>query len=566
MTDATAEPAGASDLPTAGRTAALIRLLTGVVQGLALFLLYRAATDHTWPSQTPMAMWPLVMIFLLTPPVLLAAAGRMRPRTLAVWAGAVAVFATLVGLYAGWTYVGVPAQDSPLAGPAFALGVIWVFVAHHLVAGADASGRWIADYRRYYDTGWRDAVRLGLCGGFILAMWILLRLGAAMFDMIGVEGFGRLLQKPWFAIPVTTLAFAGAAHLTDVSVTLIRGVRTVVLALLSWLLPLMALMAAAFLRALPFTGLGPLWATRSAAAILLAATAAIIVLLNAAYQDGTEATRPPRVLQWAARLAAILPIPLVGIAAYGVMLRIGQHGLTPERVIAVACLIAGAVYAVGYGWAAIRRDGWLRLIERTNVVAAFVVLGLITLLLSPLADPVRVSVSDQMSRLRDGEVAPADFDYAFLRWDGDRFGRDALAELARSNDVRISSRARDAQEADSRHVTTTEQGAVAQRRAREVRLEFSPAGTSPPADFIEQYPRLSTLLESCTNSAACQGRLFDLDQDGDTDVLIATAGAVMGFAREADGRWFESVRYYGNCPEPPAGALAAGLKEGHFET
>lgn len=113
----------------------------------------------------------------------------------------------------------------------------------------------------------------------------------------------------WFSIPTSTLATAAALHVTDVRAGLVRGVRTLVLVLLSWLLPLMALIGAGFLVGLVFTGLEPLWKTQHAAAILLSAAALLIVLLNAAYQDGHPERAAPKILHYAGTLAALLLFP-----------------------------------------------------------------------------------------------------------------------------------------------------------------------------------------------------------------------------------------------------------------
>jgi hypothetical protein len=97
-------------------------------------------------------------------------------------------------------------------------------------------------------------VQLALSIGFAGAFWLLLFLGAALFKVIGLTFLGDLIQKTWFAFPLTGLAFATAVQLTDVRDGLIRGVRAVALMLLSWLLLVMTVLAAGFLAALPFTG------------------------------------------------------------------------------------------------------------------------------------------------------------------------------------------------------------------------------------------------------------------------------------------------------------------------
>ena len=226
------------------------------------------------------------------------------------------------------------------------------------------------------------------------------------------------------------MMFAMAVHLTDVRAGLTRGFRTVGLVLLSWLMPLMALLTAAFLVALLFTGLKPIWAYIGSSGMLLGAAATLIILINATYQDGQADTQAPFVLRWAARGTALLVTPLLVLAGIGIFLRIGQHGLTADRIVSLACLVIGVCYALGYAIAAVRPGPWMKPLERTNVYTAFVTLAVILALFTPIADPARISVGDQVSRLEHGKIAPDKFDYEFLRFKSGRYGRDALARLA----------------------------------------------------------------------------------------------------------------------------------------
>jgi hypothetical protein len=146
------------------------------------------------------------------------------------------------------------------------------------VVRAEFERRRIASFPAYFDTTWKAGVQLAMSLGFTGAFWILLLLGAALFKVIGLSFLEDLLRETWFAIPVTFLVFAVAVHLTDVRDGLIRGVRTVALMLLSWLLLVMTVLAAGFLAALPFTGLQALWETGNATSLVLAAAAALIIL------------------------------------------------------------------------------------------------------------------------------------------------------------------------------------------------------------------------------------------------------------------------------------------------
>src|SRR5690606_40389906 len=68
---------------------------------------------------------------------------------------------------------------------------------------------------------------------------------------------------------------------------------------------------------------------------------------------------------------------------------------TPLFRSAAAALLV-AIYAGGYAFAAVRPGPWMRPLEPTNVIAAVATLAVILALFSPLADPARLSVNDQM--------------------------------------------------------------------------------------------------------------------------------------------------------------------------
>ncbi len=529
------------------RAVGLFRLAVGLVQGAMLWWLIRSASggrafmpsDTTpspppaWPASEPVLYGALLMATVLAPVVLLGAAGRMRWRWLGLW-GLVA--AVVVGGFAAWEAANqVPPEWRRSFEPSFPTvmaSLALLFIAHHLLLPALQARRWIAPYPAYFDAAWKAGVQLALSAGFVGAFWVLLLLGASLFRVIGIEALSALIRQDWFAAPATTLSFAAAVHLTDVRDGLIRGVRTVALMLLSWLLPVMTGLVATFLLALPFTGLDGLFSGPSATAMMLSAAAALIILINAAYQDGDPEDRPARPLRWAAPAASLLLTPLVALALWGLALRIGQHGLTPERIIALACALVGAVYAGGYGWAAVatlRSRAWMAPLERTNVVAAVSVVAVLLALFSPLADPGRLSVGDQMARLEHGAVSAEDFDYAFLRFDAGKRGERALADLARSDDPETARRAREAQ--------ASHDPWELQRDAPASAVIAWPTGSALPEDFDDALAR-----DICRGESECLAQAIDLDGDGVDEVLLAH-GAILTLLALDSGEWTRQRTY-----------------------
>jgi hypothetical protein len=555
MTDAI-EATGRDSLGRTGSPLLVaVRLAIGLGQGAALWWLYRSAAlfgrvcetaetcarDLHWPATQPEVFGPLAMILVMVPVLMLAGVGRMRWPVLLGWAVAATAFLALLGWHGvvsqGTSEYGSGRYPPFLPWPMPLFAATALFIGHHLVLPADLERRWIAAFPTYFDTAWKAGVQLALSIGFVGAFWLLLFLGAALFNVIGLEFLGDMIAKDWFAIPVTTLMFATAVHLTDVRDGLIRGVRSVVLMLLSWLLLLMTVLVAGFLAALPFTGLDGLWETGSATALVLSAAAALIILINTAYQDGRADNLPPTILRAAVRVAAVLLTPLVVIAFWGLALRIGQHGLTPDRIIAAACAVIGAWYAAGYGFAALGpfwRKGadWMQPLERTNIATAVLEIAVILALFSPIADPARLSVADQMARLERGAVKPDQFDYRFLRFHSGKMGEAALARLAASPDPVIARSARNVTAIESQW-NDIDVGAPNRTPVYEV----VPVGAILPAGFAVPVPPTDPRASTCRTEASCVVRPVDFDDDGSPEILLATNQIIQLWTRKADGTW-----------------------------
>ncbi|MNQ52083.1 hypothetical protein D3C85_660870 [compost metagenome] len=554
MTDPFHDQTGRASLDGA-RGLAAARIGIGLIQGLLLYWLWRCTSPSdamSWPATNPPLFAALVLACAFTPVMLLAGVGRLSGKALALWG----LIAAAVLALLGWHDAAQQAQDyfrpPYLRFPVVAFSAAALFIAHHLIVPAVAARRWIADFDDYFDTAWKAGVQLVLSLGFTGAFWLLLFLGAALFHVIGLSFLSDLIGEEWFAIPVTCLVFATAVQLTDVRAGLIRGVRTVALMLLSWLLLVITVLVAGFLLALPFTGLDGLWKTGSATALVLSAAAALIILINTAYQDGREDNLPPVVLRVAVRVAAVLLTPLILIAIWGLSLRIGQHGLTPDRIIASACALVGIVYAAGYSWAALsplwRKISWMKPLERTNVAAAVLTVAVILALFSPLLDPARLSVGDQVARLKRGAVSAAQFDYGFLRFEAGKSGRAALTDLAKSSNAEIARRAKAAQATGNRYDLKQNDESIPSRTPR---VAVWPADAALPAGFVAPV-RPGDPRYGCQEAADCVAAARDLNGDGKAEVLLADRFRIALFAQGPDGAWSHQgdyrVAYCGSGP------------------
>jgi len=557
------------------------RLATGLAQGLALCLLYSAAEAERWPATHGLVFAPLLLVACFVPIIVLNGVGNMRPRSLLIWAGTAAVLLAALAMHDiergaddanGWLWGLFFAHQNSLAIWPSPLLVIFtmagLFIAHALVVAGDAERRIIATYPGYFDAAWKHGVQLALSFIFVALFWVVLELGAGLFKLINIDFLQRLIGHRWFALPATTLALACALHVTDARAGIVRGIRILVLTLLSWLLPLMALFVLGFLASLPFTGLAPLWGTRFATALLLTAAAALVFLVNATYQDGAAEHAPPRLLRHAGSLAALTLVPLVAIAAYALALRIIQHGWTSDRIIAAACFVVGACYALGYAWAVLRPGPWLARIAACNIVTAFVVLGVLLALFTPIADPARLAVASQVARLEAGTIAPDKFDFAYLRFDGARYGKAALEKLktveqgAQASEIRR--RALAALELKNRweqqQIAPTPQQLAAN-------LTVYPVGRMLPESFLTQSwaavaPAAPSCLLSANATLKCEAIVIDIDGDGIDEILVLEPWRAVVMAEDGQGGWRVAGQLDGpiHC-EPVRAALRAGRFE-----
>ncbi|MCC2971597.1 DUF4153 domain-containing protein [Massilia sp. IC2-476] len=543
---------------------AATRIAIGLVQGVVLYFLYRAGMELHWPATVPRLFVPLLLLCVLAPVIAISGLGQLTRSQLLLWTAAAAAIIVLLAFHDVWRMEGAwrpPAPPKPRAPePSSQLNLALVgglFIAHAMVLAGALERRRIASYGAYFETAWKLGVQLAFSGLFVGVTWLVLHLGAQLFLLIKLDFLSKAIRESWFSIPVTTFAFATALHLTDVRPGIVRGIRNLLLVLLSWILPVLTLLVAGFLASLPFTGLEPLWATRSAAASLLGAAAAFVVLINAAWQNG--AVQVARPITLAARVASLLLVPVTLLAIYALALRVQDHGWTEDRVVAAACLLVAACYAGGYAAAALRK-GWLPTLAGVNIAAAFMVLAVLLALYTPLLDPARLSTEDQLARLASGRVSAARFDVGYLHFDGARYGAEALARLDAQGGAALRERIAAVRKLQNRYY----QGLLADAPDLATNLRVWPAGTRLPDSFrainwvdLAVGPNLPDCLR--LRGRTCDALVRDVIGDARPEVLLFGDDAWNSViaSEEEGGRWRIAGRIRAVCP-----AYRQALREG----
>lgn len=548
-----------------------LRLLVGLLQGGLLYFLYHAQQAGAWPANHPGLFFPLVLGGIVLPVVLISSLGHLERRPLLLWLGVAALVLALVGLHDAWRTALDPAPQRHPSVLAFPFCIGFFFIAHSLVLAGAHDGRRLASYATCFETAWKLAIQLLFSAMFVAGVWLVMWLGDALFDLLKLNFIEELLRRSWFSVPLVCLAFSSAMHTTDVRPAIVRGIRSLLLVLMAWILPIAVLLVGGFLAALPFTGLQALWQTRHATAVLLASCAVLVVLVNAAFQAGDAAAGLARSVRLAARVACFLLLPLVLLGVYALALRVGDYGWTTERVLAAACLLVALFYAAGYALAAASRSvPWLQHLHHVNRAAAFVVLAVSLALFTPLADPARIAVNDQVARLASGATRAAQFDFGFLRFRGARYGMQALQELAQRGagpqaDV-VRARAASALR---QHYEEPGAGDAAAPADIAANLRVWPQGASLPEGFVARdwgAAPLRATLPSCLRRAGnrCDAFVLDVDGDGRQDVLLVGIAREDGAAllAERGGAWHVVAR----PPLQLAGcsALQERLRAGDF--
>lgn len=557
--------------PFSSKQAFALRLFVGAAFGLAIALLQHRVVGRL--HDVELAIWReiLAATLVLTAFVIWAGAGSMRRISLAIWT--ICAFGLVYFIF--WIANHDSAQRDVFFGGPTTLIFPLLFIAHELVSSGDQAGKWIAPYETYFDEAWKRGVQLALAILFTLLFWGILWLGAALLGFIGFDWLKKLLQDEYFSWPMTGLAFGTAVHLGDVQTKLLANVRSLILGVLSWLLPVITLIGAIFAGSLLVSGLAPLWATKAATATLLGGCIGFVLLINAAYQQGDIERPVPVFLKWCVRIAALLLLIFAVLAAWSLSLRIGQYGLSRDRIFAGLGVIIAVAYGIGYSVAVFVPGRWMGKLEPLNIGLAILKCALFIAVLTPIATPNRLTVNDQVARLNSGKVSVEKFDWWLLKDETGSYGKKALTKLAASSNSPIATKAKAAldnqiggrpyfrgREPDVPNTPTP----ITERPDLSRIPVVSPQGAKLPKSFLDQdftgasaFPTPSCINMYIKNASAtvCKAALLDLNGDGQAEVLLREDLSLHIFT-------FDRGRWTGNNDSISLGGFVADFDAGNL--
>lgn len=514
-----------------------VLLLIALIQGLLLLLLHQSIALKFWPYGQPQWLFSFYSMAVVGPVMLLLALIEGKAKALLQWVVPFTLTCGLLGYYVG-------SQAIPLAHVqmdnllfAFVCTLCIATFKILLYAQSRLEGA-LFNYSALFRFSWRNLFTLGLSLLFALAVWGLLMLWAALFNVINIHFFYDLFTERWFYYPTLALAhgfgiiiFRSQSNIIDIFVRIQH-------ALAKFLLIFLVLVSLLFLAALPFTGLAHLWETGKGSGLILWLQALLLFLVNAVYQDDDRARPYPAVMHRLIYLGvALLPVYSL-IAFYGLSLRVAQYGWTVDRCWAFFIAIMLALFTTGYGVAVlVRRDNWLATMQRVNCYLGLTLVGALLLINTPLVDFRKISVASQLQRVEQGSVPLTELDLSYFRYQLARPGYLALQQLKE-------------EVAETHpHLVLRINNLYRNYHTQDMNFErdqFLRAITSPPAETIPDsladalYEWISTQLWLVDQVQAYQLQRVDLNRDGEDDyvLLLVRNNYLSGYVfYRADDKW-----------------------------
>lgn len=519
-------------------------------QGILLWWLYAAIEAERWPATVPGLYVALVTVLVLVPGLyyLLAELEGPPRRKWAVLA--VSTLALLVlGWHQGTMVMGAlsgPPEGTESSPNAFPYALAVVLLCCHALPFAQAylvHGDWRVRYRELFRLAWRNALLVALAVLFCIAFWLLLALWAQLFRMLGIKFFGNMFFDARFAIPATAVVVGTGIQLAGSVERLEIALREQILRLLKWLAPLAVLILGVFSIALVVRS-PELFASGQrviSATWLLWLVATNVLLLNAAYQDGEGPEPYPRWLSGAIRWLVALLVVVAAIALYAIAVRVGEYGLTTSRVWAILVAVLASTYALGYAWAGLRGERWMAGMGRVNVLVALLTIASLTLLLTPILSPYRLTAASQYDRIISASAAgdPDIGPFLTLRFESGRYGQERLGELARlaghprADEIRRMAAATRAEEL--RHLA---QPSLEKAAIPELRLEAFPSGAEIEPELRQAVSAAFDEVlnwQSHCRTRPCAVLRTDLNGDGRDEAIVFGEYVTGGLLMRLDG-------------------------------
>lgn len=514
-----------------GQTQAFwLRVLSAIIFGAILgYITLATGSDifgsnvseikHNFISDNKIALESICIFSVV---IIIANAGQMRLLPLQLW---LLLDLVIVGLIS--SYQDAKSPDAPL--------ILWlvpvIFVLNSLLLSADIEKKFIASYNTYFDEAWKKALQLILGIIFCGMMWSILFLGSELLSIIGFDWFKELIKNKYFIYISSLLALAISVQVSDTQPKIIDGTRRLILSVLAWLLPLIVIIGIIFLSSLLFTGLQPLWdANKSSSSFIFSASAFFVLLINAAYQKGEDEKIINPALKASIKIGSLIILIFGLIAAYDLYIRTRQYGFTEIRLMGFIAAYINISYGLFYSLAIFTKNPFMNLIEKTNIIMAWIFAIIFTAILTPWGDLAKVGVNSQINMLKNGKVPVEKFDFGYLLWKSGKYGKDQVAILKKDPKYQSFIIAAESQD---RFAYYQNQNKLSNPQANIVKVNMDKIEISPqdkaklPKSFLEQsfdksdYRLPACIINKTPNKDKCLLILKDINHDGNDEIIVA---------------------------------------------
>ena len=419
-----------SELPFNTRILIIIACL---IQGVLLYLSNDFSTQE-WRLDHKTPLLYVLVLSLSLPLVFVLSVNTLRNKTLWKVLLAYAVIFIAMTTWVNWNDVGLRDYGTGiLATFYFSLAAI-IFVTLPWLQVRIEKPNSPVNYPDLHDAIWQNTITVVLTLLIAGLMWGILSLGAGLFKLIGIDFFYNLFfEHQIFTYLANSLVLAIGVLICRTNSKLIITVRKLLSLVVKGLLPLLSFFALIFIFSLPFTGINTLAKQWSSATTLLTTMSLLLALLvNAVYlsADNAEQKPYPKIIRYIIN-GSLLALPIYAIlSTYYLGLRIVQYGWTPERLWAAVVVGLSLCLSLAYATAVVRKNTiWLHSLGNINKKMMCLIAAILILCNSPIIDPYRISVNDQMQRYATGKISPDNLDLIMLRFDAGRRGNDALQAL-----------------------------------------------------------------------------------------------------------------------------------------
>ncbi|MFO6492583.1 DUF4153 domain-containing protein [Hafnia alvei] len=419
-----------SELPLNTRILIIIACL---IQGALLYLSNDFSTQE-WRLDHKTPLLYVLVLSLSLPLVFVLSVNTLRNKTLWKALLAYAVIFIAMTTWVNWNDVGLRDYGTGiLATFYFSLAAI-IFVTLPWLQVRIEKPNLPVNYPDLHDAIWKNTITVVLTLLIAGLMWGILSLGAGLFKLIGIDFFYNLFfEHQIFTYLANSLVLAIGVLICRTNSKLIITVRKLLSLVVKGLLPLLSFFALIFIFSLPFTGINTLAKQWSSATTLLTTMSLLLALLvNAVYlsADNAEQKPYPKIIRYIIN-GSLLALPIYAIlSTYYLGLRIVQYGWTPERLWAAVVVGLSLCLSLAYATAVVRKNTiWLHSLGNINKKMMCLIAAILILCNSPIIDPYRISVNDQMQRYATGKISPDNLDLIMLRFDAGRRGNDTLQAL-----------------------------------------------------------------------------------------------------------------------------------------